>query len=148
VAAPHHHIQRAARGTFAVARATEGHQYHLRNRLLTIFWVTVAIACVFTVVVFFTERHAQGTDIHNLFDSFLFTMSQLLTASSVASPATNAGKVLELFFDLYALTVVAATAGSFGAFFHRRSQVLDEQKRRSDAAAAGTDTPEPSAAPS
>lgn len=91
---------------------------HLRRRLLTIFLATAFIALISTLVVYFTERHVKGGEIHNLFDAFLFSTSQLLTASSVANPKTNFGKVLELFFDIWAITVVATVAGSFGAFFH------------------------------
>ena len=43
----------------------------------------------------------------------------------MANPATNAGKVIELFFDIYAITVVATLAGSFGAFFHQRSKGMN-----------------------
>jgi hypothetical protein len=112
----------------AVARGETDTHVHLRNRLLAILWVTVAVDIVCVVLVYLVERNAKGTDIHNLFDAFLFTTAQLLTASSVAAPTTNFGKVLELFFDLYALSVVATLAGSFGAFFHRRSEEHDKEK--------------------
>jgi hypothetical protein len=82
-------------------------------------------ALISTLVVYVGERHAEGTEIHNLFDAFLFATSQLLTASSVATPRTNFGKVLELFFDIWAITVVATLAGSFGAFFHVRGKEMD-----------------------
>jgi hypothetical protein len=98
---------------------------HLRRRISTIALVTVFFAAIFTVIVYVSERHAHGTQIHSVFDAFLFSTSQLLTASSVASPATQLGKVLELFFDIYAITVVATLAGSFGAFFHQRSKEMD-----------------------
>ena len=72
-------------------------------------------------------------DAHSLFDSFLFTTSQLLTGSSVANPATDLGKILELVFDLWALTVVASLAGSFGAFFHARSKEMNEEMAKAEA---------------
>src|SRR5262249_13190952 len=109
----------------AVATAKTSTHAHLRRRLLTIFLVTAVFAVVCTTVVYLTERHAHGTEIHNLFDAFLFSTSQLLTASSVPNPKTNTGKLLELFFDIYAITVVATLAGSFGAFFHQRSKEMD-----------------------
>ena len=70
-------------------------------------------------------------------DAFLFSVSQLLTASSVASPQTDPIKVLELLFDIYAITVVAALAGSFGAFFHRRNQEQDAAKAAAAAESQG-----------
>jgi hypothetical protein len=119
------HINHASREAIAVARGSTRTHGHLRRRLLTIFAATAFFAAICTVIVYFTERHAQGTEIHNVFDAFLFSTSQLLTASSVATPKTTGGKVLELFFDIWAITVVATLAGSFGAFFHQRSKELD-----------------------
>jgi hypothetical protein len=112
----------------AVAQGSTATHGHLRRRLLTIFIATAVFAVICTVIVYLTERHAQHTEIHNVFDAFLFSTSQLLTASSVANPKTNFGKVLELFFDIYAITVVATLAGSFGAFFHQRSKEMDRAK--------------------
>lgn len=109
----------------AVTEGSTSTHAHLRRRLLTIFLATALFAVICTAIVYFTERHARGTEIHSVFDAFLFSTSQLLTASSVANPKTNAGKVLELFFDIYAITVVATLAGSFGAFFHQRSKEMD-----------------------
>jgi hypothetical protein len=132
---PHRHIQRASREALAVIRGASYTHIYLRNRLLAIAWVTVALGVISTLVVYFTERHAAGTQIHTLFDAFLYAMSQLLTASSVATPTTNTAKVLQLFFDIYAITVVATLAGSFGAFFHRRSQEHDEARQAAEASA-------------
>lgn len=111
-----------------MARAKTRTHRHLRRRLTIIFAATALMAIISTLVVYFSERHAKGTEIHDLFDAFIFATSQLLTASSVASPATDFGKVLELFFDLWAITVVATLAGSFGAFFHQRSKEIDGVK--------------------
>jgi hypothetical protein len=130
VAAPHTHIQRASRELIAVARRTEGAHADLRLRLLAILWVTVVIDVIATLIVYFAERHASGTQIHDLFDAFIFSTSQLVTASSVAVPATDPGKLLTLLFEVYAIFVVATLAGSFGAFFHHRS----EQRRKEEAA--------------
>jgi hypothetical protein len=114
----------------AVARGSSRTHAHLRRRLATIFLATLAFSLICTLVVYVTEHGAHGTEIHNVFDAFLFSTSQLLTASSVAAPKTNVGKVLELFFDVYAITVVATLAGSFGAFFHQRSKEMDREAER------------------
>lgn len=124
------HARRAHQEVIAVARGQTPTHTHLRRRLTIIFTATALMAVLCTLVVYLTERHAQGTEIHDLFDAFIFATSQLLTASSVASPQTDFGKVLELFFDLWALSVVATLAGSFGAFFHARSKEIDQFERR------------------
>ena len=120
-----------------VRGTTDTHAY-LRGRLVTITVVTIIVGVVSTLIVYFAERHAAGTQIHDLFDAFLFAMSQILTASSVASPVTDPIKLLELLFDIYAIFVVATLAGSFGAFFHRRNQEHDATKARSTAAATAS----------
>ena len=118
----------------AVARAKTKTHYHLRRRLTIIFGATAVFAVLCTLVVYFTEHSAKGTEIHSFFDAFLFSTSQLLTGSSVANPTTNAGKILELVFDLWAITVVASLAGSFGAFFHARSKEMNAEMERAEAA--------------
>lgn len=126
------HVKNAHREMIAVVQGQTKTHTHLRRRLLTIFLATAFISVICTLIVYFTERGAKGTEIHNLFDAFLFSTSQLLTASSVAVPKTNFGKVLELFFDIWAITVVATLAGSFGAFFHARSKEMDDEIGRTE----------------
>lgn len=123
--ARHRPVRHAGHEVVAVARASSPTHSHLRRRILIIFGATAVFAVVCTVVIYLTEHHAKETEIRTLFDSFLFTTSQLLTGSSVANPTTDLGKLLELIFDLWAITVVASLAGSFGAFFHARSKEMD-----------------------
>ena len=137
--APHRHVQRASRGLLAVARG-DGHAHRrLRDRLLAIIWVSILLDVICTLIVFFAERHTHGTQIHNVGEAFLFSTSQLTTASSVDSPASEVGKVLELFFDVYAITVVATLAGSFGAFFHKIGMDHDAQEKAADEAKAAAE---------
>ncbi|MBS1895004.1 MAG: hypothetical protein JST59_27205 [Actinobacteria bacterium] len=130
----HRPIKHASREAIAVARGSTKTHYHLRRRILAIFGVTAIFAIVCTLVTYLTEHGAKGTEIHSLFDAFLFSASQLLTGSSVANPATNLGKILELVFDLWAIFVVASLAGSFGAFFHARSKELNAEMEKAERA--------------
>lgn len=130
----HRPVKHASREAIAVARGSTKTHYHLRRRILVILGATVVFAVICTLVTYFTEHNARGTEIHSLFDAFLFSTSQLLTGSSVANPATDFGKVLELVFDLWAIFVVASLAGSFGAFFHARSKELNEEMARAERA--------------
>jgi hypothetical protein len=131
----------------AVARASSRTHYHLRRRIFIIFGATAVFAVLSTLIVYLTERHAKGTEIHSLFDSFLFTASQLLTGSSVANPSTDLGKVLELIFDLWAITVVASLAGSFGAFFHARSKEMNLEMEKAEALLHHHEAPGDAASP-
>jgi hypothetical protein len=119
------HVRNVHREVIAVAQARTRTHAHLRRRLLAIFLATAVFSLICTLVVYLVEHGSRHTQIHDLFDAFLFSTSQLLTGSSVANPTTDAGKVLELIFDVWAITVVATLAGSFGAFFHQRSRELD-----------------------
>ncbi len=125
----HRPVKHAGHEVMAVARASSKTHYHLRRRILIIFGTTAVFALLCTVVVYLTEHNAK----HTLWDSFLFSTSQLLTGSSVANPRTNLGKILELVFDLWAITVVASLAGSFGAFFHARSKEMNEEMAKAEA---------------
>jgi hypothetical protein len=130
----HRPVKHASREAIAVARGSTKTHYHLRRRILMILGVTAVFAVVCTLVTYFTEHGAKGTEIHSLFDAFLFATSQLLTGSSVANPTTDLGKVLELVFDLWAIFVVASLAGSFGAFFHARSKELNAEMEKAERA--------------
>ena len=134
----HRPVKHASREAIAVARGSTKTHYHLRRRILIIFGATAVFAVICTLLVFLVEHKAHGTEIHNLWDSFIFTTSQLLTGSSVANPSTDLGKILELVFDLWAITVVASLAGSFGAFFHARSKEMnlemEKEKERAEGA--------------
>jgi hypothetical protein len=130
----HRPVKHASREAIAVARGSTRTHYHLRRRILIIFGVTALFAVACTLVTYLTEHHAKGTEIHSLFEAFLFATSQLLTGSSAANPATDLGKVLELVFDLWAIFVVASLAGSFGAFFHARSKELNAEMERAERA--------------
>jgi hypothetical protein len=95
--------------------------FHLRQRLLGVLIVTLVVDAIGTVVVYYFERHAPGTEITNIGDSLFWTSAQLLTVSSqMKNPISTGGRVVDLIHELYAISVVATLAGSFGAFFHRR----------------------------
>jgi hypothetical protein len=106
-----------------VIRASSEPHAHLRGRLVAVGVITAFVAVFCGVLAFFLERHGKQTEIHTLWDAFFWTSTQLLTvSSSIKNPVTTGGQVLDLFMEAYSITVVATMAGSFGAFFHTRSQ--------------------------
>jgi hypothetical protein len=109
-----HEVLRVARGD------TPTHQ-HLRSRLVSITVASVALDAVASVLVLLFERHADGTKITNLGDAVFWTSTQLLTVSSqLPNPISTPARVLDVFLQFYAISVVTMLAGSFAAFFHRR----------------------------
>jgi hypothetical protein len=117
----------AAHEIRAVARAdTETHR-HLRERIVAIAAMSVVVDVVCALLTFLFERHAAGTDVKSIGSALFFSSTQLLTvSSSMANPLTTAGRILDVAMEAYAITVVASLAGSFGAFFHRRSHERSE----------------------
>jgi len=114
-------VKAGSREVLKVARGVTPTHEHLRSRLVFIIVATVILDAVASVLVFFFERHAGGTEITTLGDSVFWTSTQLLTVSSqLPNPISTAGRVLDVFLQAYAISVVAMLAGSFGAFFHRR----------------------------
>jgi hypothetical protein len=100
-----------------IGRWEERHR-RLVARLLLVLALTVAIDAIGTIAIYFLERHAHGGDIHNLFDAFFFTTVQLLTVSSqIRNPLTTAGRVVDIVLELWAVLVVAGSAGAIASFF-------------------------------
>ena len=90
----------------------------LFSRLLLVLILTVVIDGIGTVLVYSFERNVKPTDIHTFFDAFFFTTVQLLTVSSqIKNPLTVAGRVVDLVLEIWAVVVVAGSAGAIASFF-------------------------------
>jgi hypothetical protein len=99
-------------------RDTEGIHFHLRRRLVAIYGATFVVAFAGAFAIYFLERHEPGTQIHNFGDSLFWTTAQLLTVSSqLRNPISTGARILDIFFELWAISVVAFLAGSVGSFF-------------------------------
>jgi hypothetical protein len=92
----------------------------LLSRLLLVVILTAVIDAIGTVLVYAFERHAQQSDIHSFFDAFFFTTVQLLTVSSqIRNPLTTAGRIVDIFLEIWAVVVVAGSAGAIASFFQQ-----------------------------
>jgi hypothetical protein len=90
----------------------------LISRLLLVLALTTLVDLAGTVATYAFERHAHGTDIHSLGDALFFTTVQLLTVSSqIRNPFTAAGRVVDVFLEIWAVVVVAGFAGALATFF-------------------------------
>jgi hypothetical protein len=116
-------------------RDTEGIHFHLRRRLVLVYGATLVVALVGSLAIYFLERHEPGTQIHNLGDSFFWTSAQLLTVSSqLRNPISTGARVLDIFFELWAISIVAILAGSVGSFFtHKHHMKQDGPAPSADA---------------
>ncbi|MFL5827634.1 MAG: hypothetical protein ACJ76V_14005 [Thermoleophilaceae bacterium] len=118
--------QKPMRGALAeirrIAHGSTPVHLHLRQRLTAVAMFVVIFDVISSFIVFFMERHAPGTKIHTLGDSFFWTTTQLLTVSSqLPNPISSAARAYDVLLQAVAISVVATLAGSMGSFFNHRS---------------------------
>jgi hypothetical protein len=95
----------------------ERHRRLLARLALVLFGTAVVDACG-AVAIYLLERHASGTELHSFGDALFFTTVQLLTVSSqLKNPLTPAGRVVDIGLELWAVVVVAGSAGAIASFF-------------------------------
>ena len=75
---------------------------------------------------FLLERHNPETDIKTFGSAFFWTSTQLLTVSSqVKNPLSTGGRALDIFMEIWAITVIATLAGAMGSFLQKRGEEID-----------------------
>ncbi len=121
----HRPMRKGGREVVDVARAATPTHAHLRGRILFAFGATLVLDAIASVLILGFERNATGTEIDNFGDSVFWTSTQLLTVSSqLPNPISTPARVLDVFMQAWAISVVAFLAGSFSAFLHRRGLEL------------------------
>jgi hypothetical protein len=96
----------------------EDRHRRLFARLLLVLMATAVIDLIGSVLIWVFERHAVGTDVHSFGDAVFFTTVQLLTVSSqIKNPLTAAGRVVDVALEVWAVIVVAGSAGAVATFF-------------------------------
>jgi hypothetical protein len=123
---PHRVLGSAARELRDVLRAATPTHRRLRDHLVTILIATVGIDLICAVAAVLLERHSQQTEIKTLGSAAFWTTTQLLTVSSqLKNPISVGGRVLDIFMEIYAITVIATLAGAIGSFLQKRGQEID-----------------------
>ena len=100
-------------------RGWQAHHHRLVARLLLILIATLAVDAIGTLLIYFAERHkgTGETRITGLWDAWFFTTVQLLTVSSqLPNPFSILGRIVDVFLELWAVLVVAGSAGAIAAF--------------------------------
>jgi voltage-gated potassium channel len=103
-----------------VSRLMTWEERHRRliSRLGIVLVLTFLIDVAGTLLVYASERGVKGGDIHSLGDALFFTTVQLLTVSSqIRNPLTAAGRVVDVVLEVWAVIVVAGSAGAIASFF-------------------------------
>jgi hypothetical protein len=92
----------------------------LLARLGLVVIASVLVDAAGTVAIYFLERHAKGSEVKSVGDAVFFSTVQLLTVSSqIKNPVTGWGKVVDVVLELWAVVVVAGSAGAIAAFFQK-----------------------------
>jgi len=103
-----------------LARLTTWEERHRRlvARLAIVFVLTLVVDAIGSVLVYLLERHAHQTEIASFGDAAFFSTVQLLTVSSqIKNPLTPAGRVVDVALEVWAVIVVAGSAGAIASFF-------------------------------
>ena len=126
---PHRVLRVAAREFRDVLRAASPTHRRLRDALVAILVATVGVDLFCAIAAFLLERHAHQTQIHTFGSAAFWTTTQLLTVSSqITNPISVGGRILDVFMEIYAITVIATLAGAFGSFLQKRGQEVDETR--------------------
>jgi hypothetical protein len=98
-------------------RGWQDHHHRLVARLLLLLIATLALDALGTILVYFAERNVESTDIHTWRDALFFSTVQLLTVSSqIKNPLTGWGRIVDVVLEIWAVLVVAGSAGAIAAF--------------------------------
>jgi len=115
------------------------HHSRLLIRLAIVFGATLVVDAVGSILVYYFERHAHGTQIRSFGDALFFTTVQLLTVSSqLRNPLTTGGRIVDVFLELWAVIVVAGTAGAAADFFQVQTRYRRRRERTSSTAAGSS----------
>jgi len=109
-----------------VVRAATPTHRRLRDQFVAIGLATIGVDLFCAVIAFLLERHSTQTEIKTFGSALFWTSTQLLTVSSnIKNPISAGGRVLDVFMEIYAVTVIAALAGAFGSFLQKRGQEIE-----------------------
>ena len=110
-------------------RAATATHRRLRDQLVTIIVATVGIDLVCAIAAFLLERHSQQTEIKTFGSAAFWTTTQMLTVSSqIKNPISVGGRLLDVFMEISAISVIATLAGAFGSFLQKRGQEIDDKR--------------------
>jgi|SRR5665213_87414 len=119
----------AAREFRDVLRAATATHGRLRDHLVTIVVVTIGVDLLCAIAAFLLERHSPETEIKTFGSAFFWTSTQLLTVSSqIKNPISAGGRILDVFMEIWAITVIAALAGAFGSFLQKRGEEIESKR--------------------
>jgi hypothetical protein len=123
-------VVRVAREVRDVARARTATHRRLRDHLVAILIATIGVDIACTLLAYVTERHAAQTEVKTLGSAAFWATTQLLTvSSSLKNPISAGGRVLDVFMEIWAITVIATLAAAIGSFIQKRGLEIDAKSK-------------------
>ena len=90
----------------------------LPARVIIAIALSLVVDFVGALLMWSYESGLKGSSIHGFGDALFFSTAQIVTvSSSYANPLTNAGQIVDVVLELWAIFVLTAVAGSFASFF-------------------------------
>ena len=90
----------------------------LLARVIIALCLSVTVDVVGATLMWSNESGLKGSSIHGFGDALFFSTAQIVTvSSSYKNPVTNAGQIVDVGLELWAIFIVTAVAGSFASFF-------------------------------
>ena len=124
----HRVMASAGREVYHVGRASTATHRRLRDRVTAIVVATLGVDLICSILVLLFEQDARPTQIKSFGSAVFWTTAQLLTVSSnFTNPASAGGRVLDIFLELWAITVIATLTGAVGSFLSKRAEELDSE---------------------
>jgi hypothetical protein len=121
------HVLTALRDELGRLASYEERHRRLLGRLALIVMATALVDVLGSIAMYGFERGARGTEVKTFGQAVFFTTVQLLTVSSqIRNPLTTAGRVVDIALEVWAVVVVAGSAGAVATFF----QSADSREHR------------------
>ena len=92
----------------------------LLGRVQLVLASTIVVDLLGAIAIYLLEHgsHAKTNQIHGFGDALFFSTVQILTVSSqIQNPVTSWGRVVDVLLQLWAVLVVAGSAGAIASFF-------------------------------
>jgi len=92
----------------------------LVGRVGLVLLATLVVDVLGTLAMYFAEHGSKAAtnQIHSIGDALFFSTVQILTVSSqMPNPVTSAGRVVDVLLEIWAVLVVAGSAGAIASFF-------------------------------
>jgi len=120
------YLMRVLKHALAEIRRVAGADTHahgrLRDHVVAIALLTIGVDLICAVLALVFEHGARGTQVKTFGSAIFWTTTQLLTVSSqLPNPISTAARVLDVFMEAWAVTVIASLAAVIGTFLVKRT---------------------------